>query len=151
MLGQPLADAPGFAPESFDALDFLGTQRWLRVAGVSLAVALKHRLHGGLHLLRLMLEVGARAAALLGGVGGQLHAIDGEHLAPDQALGVADQQYLLEHFANQVPEARDERSEGGEVRAGVAAQGNEGDVLAAGAFDGPAGGRCRASRPAARP
>ena len=36
-------------------------------------------------------------------------------------------------------QAGDEGGDGGEVRAGVAAQGNEGDVLAARAFDGPAG------------
>lgn len=86
-----------------------------------------------------MLELGAGAAALLGGVAGQLDAVDGEHLAPDQALRVTDQEHLLEHFANQLPQARDEGGDGGEVRAGVPAQSNEGDVIAARAFDGPAG------------
>jgi hypothetical protein len=138
-LGQPLTDAPGLALQLLDAPGLPGMQARLRIIHIGMPVAREHALHGGLHLLRLVLELGARAAALLGGVAGQLHAVDGKHLAPDQTLRVADQEHLLEHFANQLVQARDEGGDGGEVRAGVAAQGNEGDVLAARAFDGPAG------------
>jgi hypothetical protein len=62
--------------------DVLGLQRGLSLGGVGLTV------HGSLHLLRLMPELGPGTAALLGGVAGQLDAVDGEHLAHDQALRV---------------------------------------------------------------
>ena len=42
-------------------------------------------------LVRLSDEICARAALGLGCVAGQFHAIDGEHLASDQSLLVADE------------------------------------------------------------
>jgi hypothetical protein len=49
-----------------------------------------HLLRGGFEFGGLMFEVGAGATAGLGGIAGELHAIDGEHLATEQALAVTD-------------------------------------------------------------
>ena len=61
------------------------------------------------------------------------------NISTDQALCIADQQHLLEHLTNQLTQAGDERGDGGEVRAAVAAQSDEGDVLAARTLDAAAG------------
>ncbi len=60
---------------------------------------------------------------------------DGEHLAADKPLAVADEQDFLEQRDDLGPQGADEVGEGGEVRRRVARQGNEGDLLATGTFD----------------
>ena len=60
---------------------------------------------------------------------------DGEHLTADQALSVADDQYLGEQLGNIVADGTNKIGNGGEVRDLIAGQGDEGDVVAAGAFD----------------
>lgn len=98
-------------------------------------MALEHGLGGGFQFGGLMVEVGAGAALGFAGVAGQLDAVDGEHLAPDQALPVADVEDLAEDAGDVVAERRDKSGEGGEMRLAVTGQGDEGDVFAAGALD----------------
>ena len=65
------------------------------------------------------------APAIFAGIRREFDAIDGEHLAPDQALVVADQEDLREQFGDGVAHAGDKGSECGEVRLAVARDGNE--------------------------
>ena len=60
---------------------------------------------------------------------------DGEHLAADEALAVAQVEDLGEELGNVVAQTGDEGGEGGEVRGAVATEGDEGYMFAAGAFD----------------
>ena len=87
----------------------------------------------------LVFEVGTGAALLLAGVAGQLDAVDGEHLAPDQPLPIAQVEDLGEETGDVVSEVRDKSGNRGEVGLGVAGQGDEGDVVAAHALDASAG------------
>ena len=80
-------------------------------------------------------EVGAGATLGLAGVARQLDAVDGEHLAADQALPVTDEQDVAKQAADLGAQRADETSEGGEVRAAITGQGDEGDVFSAGPFD----------------
>jgi hypothetical protein len=89
---------------------------------------LEQGLHGGFHFVGLVDEVGPGAAALFACVGGQLDAVDGEHLAADQALCIADQKRLFEDLTDQVTQTADEGGDGGEVGAAVTAEGDEDDV-----------------------
>lgn len=61
---------------------------------------------------------------------------DGEHLAADKPLAVADEQDFLEQRDDLGPQGTDKGGKGGKVRGAVAGQGNEGDLHAAGALDG---------------
>jgi hypothetical protein len=60
---------------------------------------------------------------------------DGEHLAADEPLTVADEQDLLEQRRDLGAQGADEGGKAREVRGAVAAERNEGDLFAAGAFD----------------
>ncbi len=104
---QPGANAAGFDLKLLDALGFFGAKGGLWLCGavitVSLAMTLEQGLHGGVHLVGLVDEVGSGAAALFACVGGQLDAVDSEHLATDQALRVAHEQDLFEDLTDQVP------------------------------------------------
>ena len=99
---------------------------------VVLPVAFEHLLRGRFEFVGLVREVGPRAALGFGGIARQLDAVDGEHLAADQSLPVAEVEHLSEELGDFVTEARDKGGKGGEVRGAVAGQGNEGDVFAAG-------------------
>lgn len=55
----------------------------------------------------LALGIGPRAALRLGRIGRQLDAVDGEHLAPDQPLPVAEVEDLGEQPGGFVAQARD--------------------------------------------
>lgn len=93
-----------------------------------------HGLGGLFHLLGLAQEVGAGAASGLAGIARQLDPIDGEHLAANQALPVADHEYLGEQLGGQVAHVGDELREGGEVWLTVAGDGHEQHMVAAGRF-----------------
>jgi len=135
MRGQPIPQLGRVALEALEAPLFLGAAIWLGGQRIRGAMARHHRRRGGFELRRLPLEVGAGAAAVLGRVAGELHAVDGEHLAPDQPLPIADRHDGGEHVRDGVAQRADEVGDGGEVRGGVAAEGEEGDVLAAEARD----------------
>ena len=62
-------------------------------------------------------------------------AIDGKHLAADQALVVTDGEDRREHAGDVVVERADERRDRGERGGAVAAERDEGHVLLAGALD----------------
>jgi hypothetical protein len=98
-------------------------------------VAGEHGLGGGLKLGRLTLEVGARAALGLAGIRGQLDAVDGKHLAADEALPVAQVEHLAEQTGDVVGQPRDEGGNGSEMRRRISREGDERDVLAAGALN----------------
>ena len=52
-----------------------------------------------MHLVSLAQEVLALAALGFGSIRGQLNPVDGEHLAPDQPLPIADHEDLGKHLA----------------------------------------------------
>ena len=68
----------------------------------------------------------------------QLHAINREHLATDQPLLIADGEDGREDVRDVLAQRADEVGEGGAVGRGVAAQGDERDVLLAGPRDAAA-------------
>ena len=121
--------------QAADALDFLLSAVSLDRFAVFFAVAFEHDTGGGLKLGVRVFEVGAGAALLFAGVAGQLDAVDGEHLAPDQSLPVAQVEDLGEDAGDVIGKGRDKPGDGGEVRLGVAGEGDEGDVVAADGFD----------------
>ena len=138
MLLEPTAQLGGVALKPLDTLGRLGGPVGLNRQGVVLAMAGEHLLSRLFELGGLLLEVGAGTALALAGVAGQFDAIDGEHLAADQALPVAEVDHLTEDGSNLVAETGDEVGEGGEVWRAITAECNEGDLLAAGTFDLPA-------------
>jgi hypothetical protein len=123
VLRQPLADLRRVALEPLKALRLPGLQVGFDRLGILRAVAR---------------EVGPGAALGFRRIARQLHPVDGEHLAPDQSLAVADKQHLREHIGNVLTQRADEVRDGGEVRDVVSGQGDEGDVLSAGPLDRPA-------------
>ena len=130
---QPLTDLGGITVQAGDALSFFLLEVGLDGALVFLAMPFEHDFGGGFQFAGLVFEVGSCAAFGFGGVAGQLDAVDGEHLSSDQALSVADEEYLGEDAGDVVTQGSDQSGDGGEVRLAVARQGNEGDVFAAGA------------------
>ncbi len=98
-------------------------------------MAHEHLAHLRFDLGGFAFELFARAALCLAGVGRQLHPVDGEHLAADESLGIAQDQYLGEDVGNLILEFPDDGRHGGEVRGLIPAQGDEGDVLATGALN----------------
>jgi hypothetical protein len=100
-------------------------------------VALEHGLGGSLELPGPVQELGPGAASMLAGVARQLDAVDGEHLAADEPLPVADGQDFLEQPRRLGTQGGDEGGDGGEMRLAVAGEGDEGDVFPAGPLDAP--------------
>jgi len=100
-------------------------------------MSLEHLRHRRFHLLRLAQEVLARAALGLGGIGGQLDPVDGEHLPADQPLAVTHREHLGEDRLERFAQFGDEGGERGEVRRAVAGDGHEQHVAATGGFDLP--------------
>ena len=88
---------------------FLGVEVGLDGQGVVLAMAGEHGLGGGFQLGGLAFEVGTGAALGLAGVARQLDAVDGEHLAADQSLPVADVEHLGEELGDVVAQRRTRR------------------------------------------
>ena len=81
-------------------------QRFLR-AGLVLRLVQRQDLVGGLvQSLGPVAQFLVGAAALLAGVAGQLDAVDGEHVAPDQALGIAGHQHLGKERLDLIRSAR---------------------------------------------
>jgi len=95
----------------------------------------QHELRCGFQFACLSFKVGTGTASRFGGIARQFHAINGKHFAPDQALLVAQAEYLTEDAGDVVTQCLDKPGKGGEVRPTVAGQGDEGDVFAAGALD----------------
>ena len=67
----------------------------------------EHDRGGSFELGGLVFKVSAGAALLVAGVAGGFYAIDGEHLAPDQILAVAQVEDLREDAGDVVGQARD--------------------------------------------
>ena len=124
-------------PVAGKALGVLVGQVGFDREGVVGAVAFEHLLGGLFELGGLLLEVGAGAAPGLAGVAGEFDAVDGEHLAADEALPVTEPEDLAEDVGDGLVPSGDEGGEGCEVGCGVAREGDEGDVFPAGALDRP--------------
>lgn len=84
------------------------------------------------------LDVCPRATPALRRVARELHAIDGEHLAAEEPLGVADRDHRGEHPRDVLAERAHEVGNRREVRRGVPTQRDERDVVATALFDPPA-------------
>ena len=121
----PLAQLGGIALQELDALPGLLVRIRLGRRIVLGAMPGQHRLRRRFELVGLANEIRARAAALLGRMARQLHAIDREHLATDQALSIADQERLGEDLRDLVAQRADEACDGREVGLAVAGQGDE--------------------------
>jgi hypothetical protein len=65
----------------------------------------------------------------------ELHTVNGKHLPTDQSFAIEQRQHLRKHRGDRFARAADKVGDRGEVRLGVAGQGNEHDVVAAGALD----------------
>ena len=132
VLIQPLTQLLGLAlqPLEFAAVALRFVQR-LRIG---LALRLDHAQGLLLHLAQLALEIGARAAAGLGSIGGQFDAVDGEHLTADEALAVAQHQHLGKELGDLVAEFGDEGGQCAVVGLALTADNHEHQVVAAGRF-----------------
>lgn len=87
---------------------------------------------------RVLREIRPRAAPSFRGVARQFHAVDGEHLVPDQSLPIADRDDRGEGPRDRIPQSTHEVGNRGEVRRVIAAQRDKGHVLLAEAFDAAA-------------
>src|SRR5690606_27049384 len=135
---QPRPQVGGLALESLDPYRFLGPEVGLAAAGVVPAVPLQHGPGGGFELGGLPLEIRAGPAPGLAGIAWELDAVDGEHLASDQALPVAQVEDVGEDPRNLVAEASDKGGNRRKVRRVITGQRHECDVLATGPLDGAA-------------
>ncbi|MBK9349971.1 MAG: hypothetical protein IPN05_07185 [Sulfuritalea sp.] len=135
MVAEPLPNLRGFPVQALDLSGVLLGQRRLHRQGIVLAVAGEHGPGSGFHLVGLAGKVGTGATAALAGIGRQLDAVDGEHLAADEPHAVADEQDFREQRPDLAVQGADEGGEGGEVRGAVAGKRDEGDVVLAGGFD----------------
>jgi hypothetical protein len=139
MGSQPLTESRGVRLQAGDALDFFLAEVGFGGFLVCFAMAFEHDAGSGFEFDGLVFEVGTGAALLLAGVARQFDVVDGEHLAPDQPLAVAQIEDLGEEAGDVVREAGNESGNRGEVGLGVARQGDEGDVVAAHALNATAG------------
>ena len=126
MRGEPGVELRGIPLEARDPLGRFRRQRRLgrerigreRIGG---AMTLDERARGGFEFRRLAFEVRPRPAPPLGRVARELHAVDREHLAADEALRVADRNDRREHagdvLAERAHEVRDRREVGRRVAA----------------------------------
>ena len=135
VVSQPLADLCGIGLQAGEALDFFGSQVRLNAVLVCFAMPFEHGLGRRFKFVCLSFKIGTGAALGFGGVARQFYAVDGEHFAPDQALLVADEEYLGENAGNIVAQGRNKSSYRSEVWSAVAGEGDENDVFAAGTFD----------------
>jgi hypothetical protein len=84
------------------------------------------------------------AAALFAGVGGEFDAVDGEHLATDQALRIAGHQHLGKQWLDLLAKVAHELGDVCMAGLAVAADGDELHIALAGALDGTAGNQALA-------
>jgi len=96
VVGEPLAQFGRVVLQAFDALAGLPGKVGCDRQAIVPAVAFEHPPGGAFELVGLTQEIGPRAALCLAGIGWQLDAVDGEHLAPDQPLAVAEVEHLGE-------------------------------------------------------
>lgn len=132
---QPLTHLRGVLFEPLDPFDVLHRQRGFRGQGIGGPMARENRPRRGFQLRGLALKVRPRAAPPLRGVAGELYPVDGEHLAPDQALGVANRDHRPKHPRDVLAQCAHEGRDRREMRRGVAAQGDERHVFLAGPLD----------------
>ena len=104
MHGQPLAELRRIGLQAGNAQVLFHFEIGLNGLLVCVAMTFEHDASGRFQLGRLMCEVGTGAALLLAGVGRQFHAVDGEHLASDQTLAVAQVEHLGKDAGNVVGE-----------------------------------------------
>src|SRR5450759_1138243 len=96
MVSHPLPYLSGIGLQAGDALGFFGFDLRLDGALVFCAMPFEHDLCCRFQFSSLTFKVSTSAALGLGGIARQLHTINGKHLAPDQTLLVADEEYLGE-------------------------------------------------------
>lgn len=80
-----------------------------------------------------------RAAALFAGIAGELHAINGKHVASDQALGITGHQDLAKQGFDLSAEVAHKLGDVSMAGLTVTTDGDELDVALATLFDDPAG------------
>ena len=88
---------------------------------VLMPMALEHGIDRRFELGGLALEIGACTAAVFGGVGRKLDAVNGEHLPSDESLTIAEPEDTGKNGLDVFAEQTDETGDGGEVRLAVAA------------------------------
>jgi hypothetical protein len=88
-----------------------------------------------LQFVAFVFEFVERAAPLLGDIGGEFHPIQAEVSACEQTQSFAHEQHVAEEDLDLALHRGDELSKGAVIRGIAIRQGNEKDVLLAGAFD----------------
>ena len=96
MLGQPLTELGGVLLQAGDALYLFRFEVGFYGLLICFTMPFEHGASRSFELGGLVFEVGTGAALLLAGVCWQLDAVDGEHLATDQPLPVAQVEDLGE-------------------------------------------------------
>ena len=136
---QEVTDAGSLVLQVRDALGAQPGIVFVWACRIPALVGGQHFLDSSLHAVCLVSQCGKAAASFFAGVAGQLYTINGKHVPPDQALGIAGEQDLGEPGLNLRGQLADESGYGWELRRAVTGQGHGQDVLAAGAFDASAG------------
>ena len=129
MSGEPLPQLGGIGLQALEALGFFLRQAGFEGQAICFTMALEHDLSGGFQFVGLVFEVGAGAALLFAGITGQFDAINSKHLAPDQALPVAQIENLAENVSDVIGETGNKSRNGSEVRLAIAGQSDEDDVM----------------------
>jgi hypothetical protein len=135
---RPCPQFGGVAPLLLDASRFPGSDIRLRVTRVIASMSRQHRLRCGFELGRLALEVRAGPAPCFARVARELHAVDGEHLASDQSLTVAQVEDLRENVGDFIAEASDKGGDRRRMWGVIVGQRHEGNVFAAVTLEGAA-------------
>ncbi len=105
--------------------------------GIGGTVAMHHGFDGGFHFCRLSREVSPCAALGLGGIGGQLDAIDGKQFASDQPLSITDDEHLSKQLGDCVAEFANKGGNRCEVGAAITRYRHEQHVVTTGRRDSP--------------
>ena len=137
MRREPLAHLFRILRKARDPFRFLERERRLDGQRIGRAMPFDHGARHGFEFGRLLLDVGPRATPSLRRVARELDAIDGEHLVTDEPVIVADRDDRAEHVGDILAERAHEVSNRRAVRRGIAAQGDERDVLATRRLDLP--------------
>ena len=135
---EPAAQLRGIPLELGDSLGRLHRQIRFDRQGIRCAMALHHDRRRRFEFRSLPLEVGPRTTALLRRMARQFHAVDGEHLAADQAFAVADRHDRRQDPRDVLAQCADEVCDRRAVRARIARERDERHVLRARAFDAAA-------------
>jgi hypothetical protein len=140
MLFEPCPDLLDVLLEGGNILLFLSGHDFVLFRSVRLSMAGDDLPDDPLHLLFLSGKVILGTAPFLGGIGGELAAVDGKHLLADEVKLITDEEDFEKEVDDLLIQGGDEVGNGGEVGGRITREGHEDNVLLAALLYLPAGG-----------